>query len=631
MLFEKKTYEDDFPIHILIAHIIDYPFHYHHDHELVYVLQGEVLLKNGSGSYLLKDGDVFTNSGREVHGLKATDRSNIVAIIQIGNHFFSQYFPVLNKACFRTYVNDDKYRQLDTLRKMLLNILINYTKRSFNYKSTCTEQMIDVIKYLNRYFNLFAFEDQVVVNFKNDNPVIIERISSIINYIYENHSDKITLETLAEREHLSTFYLSHLVRDYMGISFQELLCFARAEMSEIPLLETDRKISAIARDSGFSATSYYNKYFVKWFGHTPQVHRQLHAAHILGPDAPARFEPLSENDAVSLLRTRLSALKDQENSDSKVRQLMYRVELSADMTPIRKNHPVPEVLITHEDYFVLGERLFPLLYDLHTAKVALAVSADDDKATTALIRNRLRFLGYEVSILYENSLQNASSYGYDSIAYAVSILRSCFLTGQKQLSCRLRDQGSSSVILKGAPSCITSGLIPKPAFYAYRLLQDLGGDLLYWDPHCYVIKTDTQPETWVLALIHYNQDILNLCSRNAGIHETKDVISAFRDELQVDFRLTLPAGRYTIIQTAFSNANSVFSHMAHLGFPDRFPLISSGTRLFSTEPQSQMRTEDVTETMDISSSISGAGVHITMIQNSDEGSSDHMPLSNSFL
>lgn len=617
MLFEKTTYEDDFPIHIRIVRITNYPFHYHQDHELVYVLQGEVELKNGSGSYILKEGDVFTNSGHEVHGLKATECSNIVAIIQIGNHFFSQYFPTLSKACFRTYVNNDKYRQLDTLRKMLLNILINYTKRSFNYKSTCTEQMIDVIKYLNRYFNLFAFEDQVVVNFKNDNPVIIERISNIINYIYENHSDKITLETLSEREHLSTFYLSHLVRDYMGISFQELLCFARVEMSEIPLLETDRKVSTIARDVGFSTTSYYNKYFVKWFGHSPQVHRQLHAAHILGPDVPARFDLLSENDAISLLRARLSALKDQDNSDSAVRHLLYRVELSARTLSIRKNHPVPEVIVTHEDYFVLGERLFSLLDDLRAVKVALAISADDSETTTALIQNRLRFLGYEVSIIYENSLQTASSYGYDSIAFALSILRSCFLTGQDKFCCRLRDQGNSSVILKGMPACITSGLIPKPAFYAYRLLRNLCGDLLYWDQHCYVIKADTKPETYILTLINYNQDILNLCSRNAGIHETKDVISAFRDELQVNFHLEVPSGNYTVIQTAFSNSNSVFSHMAQLGFPDYFPLTRFRSQLFSTEPQAQMRTENVTESMDISSSISGAGVHITIIQKSD--------------
>ena len=614
MLFEKTTYEDDFPIHIRIAHITDYPFHYHQDHELVYVLQGEIYLKNGSGNYLLKEGDVFTNSGREVHGLHASDRNNVAAIIQIDNHFFSQYFPALNKACFRTYVNNDKYRQLDTLRKMLLNILMNYTKRSFNYKSTCTEQMIDVIKYLYLYFNLFAFEDQIVVNFKNDNPIIIERISSIINYIYENHSDKLTLETLAEREHLSTFYLSHLIRDHMGISFQELLCFARAEMSEIPLLETDHKISSIARDVGFSTTSYYNKYFVKWFGHTPQEHRKMHACRILGPDVPAHFRLLSENDAVILLRARLSSLKEQEGIDTEVHQIMYRVKLSADAVPIRKNHPAPEILITHEDYLLLGERLFSLLYGLNASKIALAVSTDDSETTTTLILNRLRFSGYEVSVIYENNLKAASSYGYDSIAYAVSILRSCCLTDQDKFYCRLRDQGSGSVVLKGLPSCITSGLIPKPAFYAYKLLKILCGDLLFWDQHCYIIKSDTQPETWILILINYNQDILNLCSRNAGIHETKDVISAFRDELQVDFRLALPPGKYTVIQTAFSNANSIFSHMAQLGFPDHFPLSNLLSQYFSTEPQTQMRTEDVSGTMDISSSISGVGVHVTIIQ-----------------
>ena len=77
--------------------------------------------------------------------------------------------------------------------------------------------MIDVIKYLNQYFNLFAFENQVVVNFKNNNPVIVERISHIINYVYENYANRITLEELSEREHLSSFYLSHLILSLIHI------------------------------------------------------------------------------------------------------------------------------------------------------------------------------------------------------------------------------------------------------------------------------------------------------------------------------------------------------------------------------------------------------------------------------
>lgn len=117
MLFEKTIYADNFPINIRIAKVTEYPFHYHQDVEFVYVLKGEVLLKNVCHHYLLKEGDVFTNSGHEIHGLTATDKENIVALIQVSNRFFTQYFPSLGKACFMSYVNDDKDLSMDILRK----------------------------------------------------------------------------------------------------------------------------------------------------------------------------------------------------------------------------------------------------------------------------------------------------------------------------------------------------------------------------------------------------------------------------------------------------------------------------------------------------------------------------------
>ena len=46
-----------------------------------------------------------------------------------------------------------------------------------------------------------------------DNLVMIERMSRIIPYIYEHHEEKITLEDLAEIEHLSTYYISHMMND----------------------------------------------------------------------------------------------------------------------------------------------------------------------------------------------------------------------------------------------------------------------------------------------------------------------------------------------------------------------------------------------------------------------------------
>lgn len=212
MLLEKKPYPDDFPIHISIMEITEYPLHYHQDIEIVYVLSGKLRLKNRYCNYTLKEGDVFTNNGHEVHALFQESKNNIVAIIKISNLFFTQYFPELNKSCYRTYSPKESDSKVDILKKLILQILLIYLQKSFNYKQNCIEAVLELIKLLNSSFNLFAFEKHIVVNFDNDNPIIIERMSRIINYLYENHSSNITLGDLASLEHLSTFYLSHLIR-----------------------------------------------------------------------------------------------------------------------------------------------------------------------------------------------------------------------------------------------------------------------------------------------------------------------------------------------------------------------------------------------------------------------------------
>ncbi|MFV0518190.1 MAG: helix-turn-helix domain-containing protein [Aminipila sp.] len=615
MLFKKTTYLDNFPINITIAKVTEYPFHYHQDVEFIYVLKGEIHLKNVCHHYLLKEGDIFTNSGHEIHGLTATDKENVVAIIQVSNRFFTQYFPTLGKGCFMSYVNHDKYLKMDSFRKMLLKILLDYSRRSFNYKNNCVDQMIEVIKYLNRYFNLFAFEDQVVVDFKNDNSIAVERISRIINYVYENHANKITLEELAEREHLSTFYISHLIRNYMGINFQEFLCFARVEMSEILLLETDRKISAIARDVGFSTTSYYNKFFSKWFGHTPQEYRQLYMPHILSPTRPIRFELLSDNQAISFIRRCMSAVSDQEKSSSVINHLHLTVDVDPQTPAVMSLQNFLEVVITQEDYNIMGERLFHMLHDLNASKVVLAFRQEDSETTTALIANRLRFTGYEVSTVCDNGLCCGYSAGYDSITAVIHMFRTFFISKENILHCKLRDQGEPSKILKGSPSCVTSCLVPKPSFYAYKILNNIKGELLCWGKYYYVIKNDlTEKDSYTLVAINYDDDIQNLYMRNASVYETNDIINSFKDELNVDFSIPVESGQYVIAKYALTNSNSIFAHMSHLGFPEAFPLPEAWVQMLNTEPLSQVYAENVDDKLNISSSIKGAGIHIIVVE-----------------
>lgn len=624
MLFEKTIYENDFPINMRIMQVVEYPIHYHHDIEFVYVLKGEVRLKDVCSNYLLKEGDLFTINGHEVHGLTATDKDNVVAVIQISNRFCTQYFPSLGKACFMTGGKNDTHNKLDQLRKILLRILLNYSCKSFNYKNDSTYQMIDAVRYLNEHFNLFAFEGQDVLNFKSNNPVIVERISRIINYVYENHANKISLEELSVREHLSTYYLSHLIHDYMGISFKEFLSFARVEMSEIPLLETDAKISSIAAGCGFSTTLYYEKFFLKWFGHTPQQHRQKFMSHILSNEYPARIKILPENDAVRLLKQCLSAESDQESSSSVINHLHLQVTIASDAAPLMPFHHPLEVSITQEDYQVMGERLFSFLHELNISKVILAAKDGDSESSLMLLANRLNFSGYNVSNACESALDVPVSYGHDSICAAVQLLQMLSAINDQPLHVRLRDQGESLKILKGFPACLTSCMIPKPIFYAYQLVSSIRGELISWGKYYYVTRTKSRATSdnpaYTIVVFNFNDEISSLCTRPTSVHETNDVIRSFMDELNIDFSIPAVPGKYVIAKYALSNDNSIFEQMSHINFPDKFPLQDEWIHLLNTQPLSQISIENMEDKLSVSASIRGAGIHVIVAKGIDSKS-----------
>ena len=183
-----------------------------------------------------------------------------------------------------------------------------------NYKSECISGTVDLIKYLNQNFNVFVIENQIPVSVREENPLTIERLSRIISYIYENYPNKISLENIAEMEHLSTFHLSHLIRKYTGMSFRDFLCFARVERSEIPLLDTNKKISRIAKDVGFSTTAYYEKYFKKWYGLSPEDHRENYQPLVMSIVNPEQIDDCPISHAIKSIRGMLYGLSsDAEN------------------------------------------------------------------------------------------------------------------------------------------------------------------------------------------------------------------------------------------------------------------------------------------------------------------------------
>ena len=117
-----------------------------------------------------------------------------------------------------------------------------------------------------------------------------------------------------------------------------------------------------------------------------------------------------------------------------------------------------------------------------------------------------------------------------------------------------------------------------------------------------------------IIVLNYNDNIRQLTEWEVEPYEASDIISAFMNELSLDFKIPLSPGQYIIAKYAFNNNNSIFSHMANLRFPDRIPLADGWIHQFSTEPQAQSDIERVNDILNINTSVTGAGIEVFVIR-----------------
>ena len=617
MLLERLYYPNDYPIHIAVHNLVEDPVHYHPDIEIVYVLKGEVRLKNGYYTYQLSAGDIFVNSGNEVHSLEPVTADNILAQIHVRTRDLSHYFPNLSKACYRTYTKKTSDKRYDRLKEMVLQLLLKNGQKDFNYKSECMYLVVEIIKHLNKYFNLFAFDHDMVVGFDRSNQLTVERISHICTYIYQNYADNITLEDLAEMEHLSSYYISHLIKNFTGMNFRDFLCFARIEMSEARLLGSDRKISQIAQDVGFSTTAYYRKYFSKWFGHDPETHRKLYLHSVKSDLKPAVFRELPSGSIMATLREAYESYDSRQSDSQLVNRLSLEMDADADAKPLFHISKGLQVILTSDDFTALGAKLYESLIGLAPANVILRESGDTDMVEKHI--QLLLSMGFTVEIEENDESHNyraSGVYAYDSILYPIWLTDQIVRNRKLPASVYLRDADSiTGDILQGQSSVLTSSGIKKPSYYAFAALSRLKGAVIARGSQYGVIRTMLEGKT-AFAVYAYNlSDALrNVCNAEMGKSEIKRMVDEFRDEISLSVNINLKPGTYSVIKYSLSRENTFFEHLAALDFRSDALSVDTYSEIMNGCPQLEAYIEEVHNGLNISFSMKGAGLQLTVIR-----------------
>ncbi|MDD4592357.1 MAG: AraC family transcriptional regulator [Parabacteroides sp.] len=268
------------PVRIEVQRISQYPLHLHKYIQIIYVLEGSIEIEVIFGKYLISEGDIHIINIEDIHGMRSYGNEAVILVLSINTKYYKNTFPDIDKRIFISYGSKifrrDEARQL--FKNLLNRALLQYHKKVENERlEKIGKDIIELLYGQFQYYNI-NFETKKIETARAtiiDNETR-ERLNRIISDIYQNYNQKISIEKLAEEEHMSKFYLSHFIKDYTGENYSNFVYMVRVEMSEYELLITDMSVSKIARNCGFSSIYYYKKHFVKWFGVTPEEFRRQH-------------------------------------------------------------------------------------------------------------------------------------------------------------------------------------------------------------------------------------------------------------------------------------------------------------------------------------------------------------------
>ncbi len=127
----------------------------------------------------------------------------------------------------------------------------------------------------NLYYSLLnAFDHLFECIYQNRNIRHTRLFTKAKEFIWSNYNQDISLKKLAEAMAVSPYYLSHLFRKEIGISFSDYLKTVRISIAKKLLKETKANVLEVCLEVGYQDPSYFSRIFKEKEGVKPSDYRR---------------------------------------------------------------------------------------------------------------------------------------------------------------------------------------------------------------------------------------------------------------------------------------------------------------------------------------------------------------------
>lgn len=338
-MLEHIQYDEHLSVKVQLLNIHNYPIHNHKDFQILYVLEGELSLKLFYATYRLQPGSIHIIHSEDVHSIKSITDDNLVLVLSFNSSYFQSIFPHFITTVFITNIEEGAFEKRDALCNDIFTIAAETCDKTTGYISRINNTAVSLINTLMHNFRGFVIDPngKSFIHKTSHDYMQVDRISRVIQYVYEHYPYKISLSEIAEKEQVSTYYLSHIFHKLVGINFRDFLSMVRVEMSEATILSTTKSIAQVAQDMGFSDAKYYVKHFHDHLGCHPKEYRKKYSQQVLGKIQPDIVEyPLSSMKKITCEYSQNNVFKNSTNR-------IYHIALNFTAEPIGKFKKVHNV------------------------------------------------------------------------------------------------------------------------------------------------------------------------------------------------------------------------------------------------------------------------------------------------
>jgi len=421
--------------------------------------------------------------------------------------------------------------------------------------------------------------------------------------------NKVSLQEIADKEFLSSQYLSYKIKDILGHGFNEYLNQIRVEESTKLLLDSDRNISEISEEVGFSHVRYYNKHFKLHYNCTPMQYRKKYKVSEEKLENMTKIKYFNIKEALPYIT---AYIEDYERYDYDNRIIKIDIDLNKDTM---EKYKKPDIIDLGDIYLLLEEenrrileeiqreikfkycivnRLFSEDMDIYRDKNhkfinwtrvenILDILMEQSLTPIIITENVEKYIIDDFinhfSNLYEEDVEkwlnikveeiepyfpkNNIGEVQDTISMVSYILYN-YIHLNNRVVLNMVDEISKEIILNndtffGGNGIFTSNYLKKPSYYAYMLLSLLGDTIIDKGEGYIVTKSEYGYQIMLFNPIEIDEEIIY---NNLPIDKIKErKVSLNILNMENDFQVT----KYVLDR----NFGSVYDKWVGLNKPER--------------------------------------------------------------